>query len=152
MPRPSSLVAPALTRHQFDSPKALPGVDVDEQPVEHALAVLAPGVGDGGARQLPDALRLVDVPVQAHHRLVLTIASRVAVLPTGTISRPPTPTRGRRYSSSLGATSSPLSSGGTWRLRIARSMRFTPAAVLSIRSARSRSGMSRGHAQGVGLP
>src|SRR6266511_4352306 len=71
MPRPSSLVAPALTRHQFDSPKALPGVDVDEQAVEHALAVLAPGVGDGGARQLPDALRLVDVPVQAHHRLVL---------------------------------------------------------------------------------
>src|SRR6266508_2565963 len=71
MPRPSSLVAPALTRHQFDSPKALPGVDVDEQAREHALAVLAPGVGDGGARQLPDALRLVDVPVQAHHRLVL---------------------------------------------------------------------------------
>src|SRR6266511_1340529 len=134
MPRPSSLVAPALTRHQFDSPKALPGVDVDEQPVEHALAVLAPGVGDGGARQLPDALRLVDVPVQAHHRLVLDdrVAGGRAAHRDHLQAAHADPRR--RYSSSLGATSSPLSSGGTWRLRIARSMRFTPAAVLSIRS------------------
>src|SRR5919197_3583441 len=64
-------VAPALARHQLHVRDALPRIDVHEQPVEHALPVLAARVGDRDAVELLHALRLVDVSVQADHRPVL---------------------------------------------------------------------------------
>ena len=59
---------------------------------------------------------------------------RTAVEPTGPRSTSPAETVGRRFSSRIGAVSSPESCGGTWIMKIARRGSDTWRASASSRS------------------